>query len=313
VVADAGGAAGLTRASPTGPAGPGGGGLVPRSLLSTSTTRRLKARLVVILTVAALAVALVPLAAISFYILSQGAGVLGIDFLIKDPPGDLGAVGGGIRNAIVGTLEITLVATLIAVPVGLLIAIFNSEVGGRPAIVTRFVMDVIAALPSIVVGIFVYELVVVAQGHFSGLAGSIALAVIMLPLIVVATEEILRLTPRPVAEGARALGMTRWRSFVSVLIPTALSGIFTGVLLAVSRAIGETAPLIFTALGNNFFTLDITEPMQGLPLLIYRNALNSAFPAARNRAMGAAVVLVAIVLLFNLLGRWLVARRQPQR
>jgi phosphate transport system permease protein len=281
-------------------------------LRPTSGARRLKARLVVVITMAALFVALIPLAAITAYIVSRGAGVIGIDFLIKDPPGDLGAVGGGIRNAIVGTVQITGVATLIAVPVGLLIAIFDSEVGGRPAIVARFVMDVIAALPSIVVGIFVYELVVVSQGHFSGLAGSVALAVIMLPLVVVSTEEMLRLTPRPVAEGVRALGLSRWRSFVSVLIPTALSGIFTGVLLAVSRAIGETAPLIFTALGNNFFTLNMNEPMQGLPLLIYRNALNSAFPAARDRAMGAAVVLVAIVLIFNLVGRWLVARRQPR-
>ncbi|MBI3745179.1 MAG: ABC transporter permease subunit [Chloroflexi bacterium] len=135
----------------------------------------------------------------------------------------------------------------------------------------------------------------------------------MLPIIVISTEEMLRLTPRPVAEGVRALGLSRWRSFSSVLLPSALSGIFTGVLLAVSRAIGETAPLIFTALGNNFFSLDMGEPLQGLPLLIYRNALNSAYPAARDRAFGAALVLVAMVLIFNLLGRWLVARRRPGR
>ena len=204
-------------------------------------------------------------------------------------------------------------ATLIALPIGLLIAVFNAEIGGRPAIAVRFVIDVLAGLPSIVVGIFIYELVVVSQGHFSGLAGSAALAVIMLPIIVVSTEEMLRLTPRPIAEGARALGLSRWRSFLAVFLPTALSGIFTGVLLAVSRAIGETAPLLFTALGNNFFTANLGEPMQGLPLLIYRNALNSAFPAARDRAMGAALVLVGIVLIFNVLGRWLVARRQPAR
>jgi phosphate transport system permease protein len=203
-------------------------------------------------------------------------------------------------------------ATLIAVPVGLLIAIFNYEVGNRPAVVIRFLVDVLAGLPSIVVGIFVYEVIVVTQGHFSGFAGSIALAVIMLPIIVVSTEEMLRLTPPPISEGVRALGLSRWRSFGSVIVPVALSGIFTGVLLAVSRAIGETAPLLFTALGNNFFTLDMNEPMQALPLLIYRNALNSAFPAARDRAMGAALVLVGIVLIFNLLGRWLVARRRPQ-
>ena len=207
----------------------------------------------------------------------------------------------------------TAVATVIALPVGLLIAVFDAEVGGRPAVAIRFAVDVLAALPSIVVGIFIYELIVVAQGHFSGLAGSIALAVIMLPVIVISTEEMLRLTPRPVAEGVRALGLSRWRFFLSVLLPTGISGIFTGVLLAVSRAIGETAPLLFTALGNNFFTADMSEPMQGLPLLIYRNALNSAFPAARDRAMGAALVLVAIVLIFNLLGRWVIARRRVRR
>ena len=280
-------------------------------LRPTSSRRLLKARLVQILTMLALIAALVPLASIAIYIVSQGIGVIRVDFFTQDPPGDLSQVGGGIRNAITGTLEMTALATLIAVPAGILIAIFNAEIGGKAAIATRFVMDVMAALPSIVVGIFVYELVVVAQGHFSGFAGSAALAIIMLPIIVISTEEMLRLTPLPVAEGVRALGLSRWRSFLSVILPTALSGIFTGVLLAVSRAIGETAPLLFTALGNNFFTVDLNEPTQGLPLLIYRNALNSAFPAARDRAMGAALVLVSIVLVFNLLGRWLVARRRP--
>jgi phosphate transport system permease protein len=282
-------------------------------LRPTSAARRAKSRLAIALTVGALAIALVPLVAIGSFIVSQGIGVIRPDFFLQDPPGDLSALGGGIRNAIVGTLEMTGLASLIAVPIGLLIAIFDAEIGGKPATAVRFAVDVLAALPSIVVGIFVYEFVVVAQGHFSGLAGSVALAVIMLPVIVVSTEEMLRLTPRPVAEGVRALGISRWRSYVSVLLPTALSGIFTGVLLAVSRAVGETAPLIFTALGNNFFTLNLDEPIQGLPLLIYRNALNSAFPAARDRAMGAALVLVVMVLAFNLLGRWLVARRRPSR
>jgi phosphate transport system permease protein len=282
-------------------------------LKPTSRGRRLKAAIVVLLAVVATVVALIPLASVFQFIVGQGAGVIRPEFFLEDPPGDLSAVGGGIRNAIAGTLEMTGVATLIAVPLGILIAIFDTEVGGRAATGTRFLIDVLAALPSIVVGIFVYSLVVVAQGHFSGFAGSVALAVIMLPLIVVSTEEMLRLIPRPISEGARALGLRRWRTYLSVFIPTALSGIFTGLLLAVSRAVGETAPLLFTALGNNFFTTDLNEPMQGMPLLIYRNALNSAFPAARDRAMGAALTLLAIVLVFNLLGRWLVARRQPGR
>jgi len=281
-------------------------------LRPTSPARQFRARLVMALAFAALVVALVPLAAIAWYVISKGIAVINLDFFTQDPPGDLSAAGGGIRNAIVGTMEMTGVAAVIAVPVGLLVAIFDVEVGRQPALVIRFVIDVLGALPSIVVGIFVYSLVVVAQGHFSGFAGSIALAIIMLPPIVVTTEEMLRLLPRPIAEGARALGLSRWRSFLSVFLPTAFSGIFTGVLLAISRAIGETAPLLFTALGNNFFSLDMSEPMQGLPLLIYRNALNSAFPAAEARAFGAALTLVVIVLLFNLAGRWMVARSRPR-
>jgi phosphate transport system permease protein len=120
----------------------------------------------------------------------------------------------------------------------------------------------------------------------------------------------LRLTPRPIAEGARALGLSRWRAVVSVFVPIGLSGIVTGILLGVSRAIGETAPLIFTSLGNNFLNLDLNQPMQALPLLIYRNALNSAYAAARDRAFGAALLLIAIVFGLNLVGRWLTARRR---
>ena len=280
-------------------------------LRPTSPGRLLKARLVNVLAVLAFAVALVPLAAIAWYVISKGIGVINVDFFTQDPPGDLSAAGGGIRNAVIGTLEMTGVAALIAVPLGLLVAVFDVEVGGTPAVVIRFVIDVLGALPSIVVGIFVYSLVVVAQGHFSGFAGSVALAIIMLPPVVVATEEMLRLLPRSIAEGARALGVSRWRSYLSIFLPTAFSGIFTGMLLAVSRAIGETAPLLFTSLGNNFFSLDMNEPMQGLPLLIYRNALNSAFPAAEARAFGAALTLVVMVLLFNLAGRWMVARSRP--
>ena len=223
-------------------------------LRPTSAGRRRKSNLVLILCGVAIALALIPLVAIGIWLLVQGLGVIRPEFFLEDPPGDLSAVGGGIRNAIVGTLEMTGLATLLAVPIGVLIALFNFETPGRIAIAVRFLVDVLAGLPSIVVGIFVYELIVVAQGHFSGFAGSVALGVIMLPIIVVSTEEILRLTPRPMTEGVRALGLSRWRSYGSVIVPAALSGIFTGVLLAVSRAIGETAPLLFTSLGNNFFT-----------------------------------------------------------
>jgi phosphate transport system permease protein len=280
-------------------------------LHATSRARHAKDRALMVLAWAALAVAVIPLVAIALFLVSQGVRAVSLEFFTSDPPGDLSATGGGIRNAVVGTLMMTGLATLIAVPTGIVLAVFSREIGGRVAATVRFVVDVLAGLPSIVVGIFVYSLVVVATGHFSGYAGAVALAVIELPVIVVAADEILRLTDRRVDEGTRALGMLRWRSFLSVFIPTAMSGIITGILLAVSRAIGETAPLIFTALGNNFFTLDMNEPVQAMPLLIYRNALNSAFPAARDRAMGTALVLVVIVLGFNLLGRWIARRARP--
>lgn len=263
------------------------------------------------LAVAALVVALVPLVAVFGYIFANGIrSLLSVDFLLQDPPADLSATGGGVRNALLGTLEMTGLATLIAVPVGLAVAVFAIEVGGVLSRAARFLIDVLAGLPSIVVGIFVYTSVVVTQGHFSGLAGSLALAIVMLPVVTVSAEEILRLTPRPIAEGARALGLARWRAIVSVFVPLGLSGIVTGVMLGVSRAIGETAPLIFTSLGNNFLTLDINQPMQALPLLIYRSALNSAYAASRDRAFGAALLLVLIVFVLNLLGRWLTARRR---
>ena len=280
-------------------------------LRATSRSRRAKDRALEVCAWGALVVAVIPLIAITLFLVSQGVRSVSLEFFTSDPPGDLSATGGGIRNAVVGTLMMTGLATLIAVPTGIAVAVFAREIGGRVAMAVRFVVDVLAGLPSIVVGIFVYSLVVVTTGHFSGYAGAVALAVIELPVIVVASDELLRLTDRRIDEGTRALGMLRWRSFLSVFIPTALSGIITGILLAVSRAIGETAPLIFTALGNNFFTLDMNEPVQAMPLLIYRNALNSAFPAARDRAMGTALVLVAIVLGFNLLGRWIARRARP--
>jgi phosphate transport system permease protein len=280
-------------------------------LRATSRSRHAKDRALAICAWAALMVAIVPLIAIALFLVNQGVRAISLEFFSSDPPGDLSATGGGIRNAVVGTLMMTGLATLIAVPAGIAVAVFAREIGGRVALAVRFVVDVMAGLPSIVVGIFVYSLVVVTTGHFSGFAGAVALAVIELPVIVVASDELLRLTDRRIDEGTRALGMLRWRSFLSVFIPTALSGIITGILLAVSRAIGETAPLIFTALGNNFFTLDMNEPVQAMPLLIYRNALNSAFPAARDRAMGTALVLVVIVLGFNLLGRWIARRARP--
>ncbi len=277
----------------------------------TSVSRRFKANLFSVVAGVALVLALIPLVAVFSYIFVNGIhALLSLDFFTKDPPSDVSATGGGIRNALVGTLMMTGLATLVAVPIGISLAIFAIEVGGGFARTARFLVDVLNGLPSIVVGIFVYTTVVVTQGHFSGLAGAIALTIVMLPVVTVSAEEILRLTPRPLAEGARALGLSRWRAVLSIFVPIGLSGIVTGVLLGFSRAIGETAPLLFTSLGNNFFTTDLTQPMAALPLLIYRDALNSAYESARERAFGAALLLILIVFGFNLAGRWLTTRRR---
>jgi phosphate transport system permease protein len=217
--------------------------------------------------------------------------------------------GGGALHAIVGTLMMTGLALLIATPMALSVAILVIEYrGSRIAPIVRTAVDLLAGVPSIVVGIFVYALVVLSTGHFSGLAGSIALAIIMLPIIARTSEEMLKIVPRRLREGTMALGMPRWRALTSVFIPTVASGILTGIVLALSRAIGETAPLLFTALGSNFVQTDFSEPMNALPLYIFQNAINIGFPVAKQRAWAAALTLVVIVLLLNLIGRWLASR-----
>lgn len=178
------------------------------------------------------------------------------------------------------------------------------------AVVVRTAVDLVAGIPSIVIGLFVYSLVVLTMGHFSGFAGAIALSLIMLPIIARTAEEMFKIVPRQLREGTMALAMPRWRAITSVYIPTVAAGVVTGIVLAVSRAVGETAPLLFTALGSNFVVTDLNQPMSALPLYMFQNALNIGFPAARERAWAAALTLVAIVLIFNVLGRWLAGRTQ---
>ena len=197
----------------------------------------------------------------------------------------------------------------IAAPIGMAVALYVVEYReGRAAIAVRTAVDLVAGIPSIVIGLFVYSLVVITMGHFSGIAGAIALSLIMLPIIARTSEEMFKIVPRRLREGSMALAMPRWRAISSIYIPTVAGGIMTGIVLAVSRAVGETAPLLFTALGSNFVVTDPTRPMSALPLYMFQNALNIGFPAARQRAWAAALTLVAIVLVFNVLGRWLARR-----
>ncbi len=277
-------------------------------LRTTSRRRTVSDRIIFGLCLAAGAIAILPLVLVIAYLVIEGLNAWSPAFLVEKP-GGITSSGGGALHAIVGSLEMTGLALLISTPFGIAVALYVIEYrAGRLAIAVRTAVDLVAGIPSIVIGLFVYSLVVLTMGHFSGLAGSIALALIMLPIIARTSEEMFKIVPRRMREGTMALAMPRWRAVVSVYVPTVAAGIVTGIVLAVSRAIGETAPLIFTALGSNFLSTNIFHPMNALPLFIYQNALNIGSPAARERAWAAALTLVAIVLIFNVLSRWLTTR-----
>jgi phosphate transport system permease protein len=279
-----------------------------RSLRATSRGRKTFDHAIYGLCLVAGLIALLPLALVLIYLVVEGLKAWSPAFLVS-PPRGITSKSGGALNAIVGTLEMTGLALLIAVPIGLAVALYVVEYReGRAAIAVRTAVDLIAGIPSIVIGLFVYSLVVLTMGHFSGYAGAIALSLIMLPIIARTSEEMFKIVPRRLREGTMALAIPRWRAIGSIYIPTVAAGIMTGIVLAVSRAMGETAPLLFTALGSNFVVTDLNRPMTALPLYMYQNALNIGFPAARQRAWAAALTLVALVLIFNVVGRWLARR-----
>jgi len=233
------------------------------------------------------------------YIAVKGVTSLDLDFFIREPK-PVGEAGGGIAQAILGTVEMLLVGAAVAVPFGIATAIYLAEYGaGRLASVVRFALEQLAGLPSIVVGVFVWALLVRnAVGNFSGLAGAAALAVIMLPIIARSVEEILRLVPDTLREAGLALGMPRWRVTISIVIPTVLPGVVTGVILSMARAAGETAPLLLTSLGNNFFNFDLLQPMAAMPLQIY-NYAQSPYDEFHRQAFAATLVLVVVIATFS--------------
>jgi phosphate transport system permease protein len=250
------------------------------------------------------------LAWILLYVLLKGIHALNWDFLTETPPGNPSDAGGGFYNGIIGSFIIVGLAALCAVPLGIGCAIYlNQYATGRVAAVVRLVVDVMLGIPTIVTGAFVYAIWVINFG-FSGYAGAVSLGLVMVPLIVRATEEMLRLVPRDVREASLALGVTQSRTIVSVLLPTALAGIITGVMLAVARAMGETAPLLLTALGNDLFVE--TNPgnrMSTLSMQIFTGA-TGGFTNAQDRAWAGALTLIFIVLALTIIAR-LVARRSP--
>jgi phosphate transport system permease protein len=234
----------------------------------------------------------------------KGVGALSFDFLTQSTA-LFGESGGGIANALVGTGIMVAIATLIAVPVGLLVAIYTSEFAEqRVASVVRFALDILNGVPTIITGIFIVGLIVIPQGHQSGMAGAIALAIIMLPIVARTAQEVLELVPGTLKEAAYALGVTRWRTVIRVTLPTAAGGLLTGVLLAIARVAGETAPILLT---TSIFTEGVidTDPSNALasvPFFIFRSS-ESPNPDAHTQAWAAALVLIALVLVLNIIAR----------
>jgi phosphate transport system permease protein len=238
---------------------------------------------------------LVPLFAIFAYLVYRGIGSLNWSFLTQTPK-PVGEAGGGMANAIVGSAVILFLASLIGVPVGVGAGIYVAEYGrNRFGDAIRFTADVLNGVPSIVIGIVAYSIVVLAQGHFSALAGGVALSIMMIPTITRTTEEMLLLVPRALREAAYGLGIPRWRTTLSITLRTATSGVITGIMLAFARVAGETAPLLFTALGNQFWSVKVNEPTAALPLQIYTYALSPYDDWHRQAWAGAFVLIVLIV------------------
>lgn len=264
--------------------------------------RRLVSRLFTAACALAAAVAVVPLFSVIGLVAVRGAGSLDRAFFTS-LPAPVGEPGGGIAHAILGSVLLVGTAAAMALPVGILGGVFLSEFGrsGHAAAV-RFAADVLAGIPSIVVGMFVYAVVVRPMGGPSGLAGSIALAIVMLPTLVRTTEELMRLVPRALREAGWALGIPEWRTIVSIVLRTALPGIATGVLLAVARAAGETAPLLFTAQSNRYWPEGIDQPTASLPVQIFNYAV-APYDDWNRQAWGAAFVLLVGVLALNVFAR----------
>ncbi len=261
----------------------------------------------------ATATALVPLILVVYYLLHKGlSSWTGSGFFSTDPNGNFLGNPGGVRSAILGTVEIVALASVVAIPFGIGVALYLTEYGkqSRYANVIRYFVDVMTGVPSIVFGLFVYIALVlgnVGGSGFAGWKGSIALALLMLPIVVRSAEVVLLLVPDSLREAALALGAPRWRVMWKVVLPSARSGLVTGALLAVARGAGETAPLLFTAFGIQQLTGDVGKPMNALPLQIYSD-IQSPRDVVVSRAWGAALTLVALVLLLNLLARF-AARR----
>jgi phosphate transport system permease protein len=262
--------------------------------------------------VLAAVIALIPLISVLYYVTARGIGGINLDFFTELPK-PVGEAGGGMANAIVGTLKLVLLACAIGIPPGVLAGVYLAEFGhSRFGKLVRFSADVMSGVPSITIGIFVYSLVVLQTKQFSALAGGIALAVLMLPTVTRTTEELLKLVPESLREAALGLGLPKWRATLRVMLRTAAPGIATGVMLAVARVAGETAPLLFTSFNNRFWSSGLNEPTASLPVNIYTYAV-SPYEEWHRQAWTAALVLLLLVLLLNVSARLLVRNRVGAR
>ena len=284
---------------------------VARRATSIEPRRRITDVVMRSLCVAATLLALIPLVAVLVYVAGKGLGGLSWSFFAHDSTTPPGEVGGGMSNAIIGTLIVVGLACVMGIPVGVMSGIYLAELGrdSRFARAVRFSADVMSGVPSIVVGVFVYTVLVLQMGHFSALAGGVALAIIMLPTVTRTTEEMLRLVPDALREAALALGVPRWKAILTVVLRTAAPGIATGVMLAIARVAGETAPLMFTALGNNHVSTSLTQPIGAMPLQIYTYAI-SPYDEWHRQAFATALVLIALILILNLTARLVVRRKK---
>lgn len=245
------------------------------------------------------AAVIAPLLLIFSYTLSQGIGAINFDFFTKMPK-PVGEAGGGMANALTGTGILVGLGALIGIPTGLMTGIYLSEYGDHWfGSLLRFLTDVLSGVPSIVIGVVAYILVVLPMNHFSALAGGIALGLLMIPTITRTSEEMLRLVPRSYREASLALGVPQWKTTVRVVLPAAVKGITTGVLLALARAAGETAPLLFTALGNRFWSTSVTQPIASLTVFIFDYA-RAPFADWNRQAWAAALVLILLIFVLNL-------------
>ena len=293
----------------------------PRGLIRSragAQRRKLVNRFMLSLTVVFTILAIIPLVWVIGYTILQGIQYLNLDLLTKMPVG-LGQAGGGVSNALQGTIVITLLASLFSIPIALGAGVYaanhpNTKLG----IGVRFSTDVLAGVPSIIVGLFGYAAIVVPMGTYSALAAGIAVAIIMIPSITRTTEEMLKLVPNALREGSLALGSPEWKTTVRVLLPAALAGVVTGFILAIARGVGETAPLLFTALGNDRYDIAsivkggqynrlILQPTDALTLTMYKYS-QSPFPERQQQAWAVALLLMIFVLGVNIMTRWLVLR-----